>query len=432
MISCLFVCLHYIAVIELLFCDDMSNMNTWIISDSKHVEDGGGDGRCADPEDTCVRIRGYPNEDCYIKRSIGHTYSRYTLKFDITVYKMEDVNYCRISYSFDDNTYIELVSYQGGGLADDGAVQYLDQVFSFDSNVGNQVYIKLETDGDSDGGNDSCYYDNVCLYGQGLFTTGTTSNTTKTTSSPTGSTASPTENSLSPTIDPTIESTSYYVQIQNRETGKCIFQNSITDEYGATDCDYNDDNQIWKLQNVTNDIRFMNRISGCCIALPRGDNTTHYMTQPDTINYGCNLCSTGYEADNYWTIIPTDSGYFRLRNNHYQACIYHATDGRFGYVYPCGQIIDQQWRFILQIQSPSSSPTMNTQPPTQVTSSPTDEPSQNPTLNPSKQPMMCFIIISHIWSFFGFESQMRKLCIFDTLQFYIKISMIMDVIIIRY
>ena len=39
---------------------------------------------------------------------------------------------------------------------------------------------------------------------------------------------------------------------------------------------------------------------------------------------------------------------------------------------------------------------------------------------------------SFFWQKYGFDSQMRKLCIFVTFTIYIKISMIMDVIIIRY
>ena len=181
-----------------LFCDDMSDINTWTISDSKHIEDANHDDRCSEPEDTCIRVRGYRNEDCYLKRSYANLYTSYTLKFDIVLYDMEDPNYCRIHYSFDDNTYTELKFYQGG----DGTTQLLDQTFSFDNtNIGSsQVYIKLETDGDSWFGDDSCYYDNVCLYGQGLVTTAVpTPNPLDTTSSPTGSTPSPTTNTQPPT-----------------------------------------------------------------------------------------------------------------------------------------------------------------------------------------------------------------------------------------
>ena len=43
----------------------------------------------------------------------------------------------------------------------------MNQEFPFTASPGNQLYIKLETDGDSSSGSDSCFYDNVYLYGQG-------------------------------------------------------------------------------------------------------------------------------------------------------------------------------------------------------------------------------------------------------------------------
>ena len=196
-----------------VFCDDMNDQNTWTISDSKHVDDANSNSRCSEPDDECIRVRGYRNEDCYIKRSVTNTYTTYTLTYDLILYGMEAGNYCRIKYSFDDITYSELASYQG----DSGTLtqQFPEQKVSFDSDTGSQIYIMLETDGNSLSGGDSCYYDNVCLYGQGLATTAiptpnptdVTFSPTEVTPSPTANTQSPTQVTSSPSLNPSIAPT---------------------------------------------------------------------------------------------------------------------------------------------------------------------------------------------------------------------------------
>ena len=147
----------------LIFYDDMNTDNSWTISSSSHVQEYTSSSRCTDPDNQCLRIRGYDNEDCYVKRSVANSYNTYKLIFDVTLYGMESPNYCRIKYSFDDSTYTELVSYRGNGIT----TPLSDEEFTFSAGSGSQLYIKLETDGDSSGGGDSCFYDNVYLYGDG-------------------------------------------------------------------------------------------------------------------------------------------------------------------------------------------------------------------------------------------------------------------------
>ena len=143
--------------------------DNWIPSASDHLSLQRSESKCSEPDDMCIKISKYYGEDSYIRRSVPNTYSAYTLKFDIALPGSLEINdYCRIKYSFDGNTFIYLKSYQGR----ESTVQLLNQSYSFQSLPGDDVWIQFETDGDSSTGGDSCYYDNICLFGgQGMYDT---------------------------------------------------------------------------------------------------------------------------------------------------------------------------------------------------------------------------------------------------------------------
>ena len=169
-----------------IFCDDMTILSDqWILSDSKHLSKRKSS-KCSRPDNNCYKIEGYYGEDCYMRRSESNLYATYTLNFDIVLsFSMEPDDYCRIKYSFDGDTFTELQSYQGSSTL----VRKLDQSFSFDSSIGDQVWIQFENDGNDPNGYDSCYFDNICLYGQGI-----------------PDTAHPTKSPTYPTISPTTTS----------------------------------------------------------------------------------------------------------------------------------------------------------------------------------------------------------------------------------
>ena len=140
-----------------------------------------------------VAIHGFDGEECYIRKSVSNMYTSYTLRFDIElVSTLETNDYCRIKYSFDGNTFIELQSYQGIGEN----LQLLDQSFSFNARPGSQLWIQLEADGQSYNGGASCFYDDICLYGHWDILDTNYPTTSPTTSLPTNSSSPQPQNSL--------------------------------------------------------------------------------------------------------------------------------------------------------------------------------------------------------------------------------------------
>lgn len=152
---------------DLIFYDPMKSINDWIISSSDHISQWPLSNqsviRCTDSNNQCIRINGYLNQDCYIKRFIKNNYKYYQLKFDLFMSSVESDDSCNIKYSFDDNIWIQLNSYQG----DKEAIQILNQSYIINNNDNNEslLYIMLEANGDSSNGIDYCYWDNVYLYG---------------------------------------------------------------------------------------------------------------------------------------------------------------------------------------------------------------------------------------------------------------------------
>ena len=67
----------------------MSVLDDWIISDSKHVTEWDTTDRCVDPQNGCIRVTGYKDEECYIKRIVNNIFDYYQLKFDLTMSGVE-------------------------------------------------------------------------------------------------------------------------------------------------------------------------------------------------------------------------------------------------------------------------------------------------------------------------------------------------------
>ena len=177
---------------EEIFYDTFENLNWWTASSNSHVRLYT-DTSCMKGTKTgnydCVRIHGKTGEQCYIIRSVRNTYSSYTLVLDIITrdLKHDKDEYCKISYSFNYNDWIQLGLYKG--VSDDWIVKNQEQEFSFFNNGGSNnedtLYIKLEAVGTDAGNNwDYCIYDNVYLYGD-TGTLSPTAPTSPTTATPT-------------------------------------------------------------------------------------------------------------------------------------------------------------------------------------------------------------------------------------------------------
>ena len=165
--------------------------------------------RCLESEDNlrdlnCVIITADDDgEAAYITRSTLNNYKSYKLELDVIPWALEakDNEYCKISYKFDNNNWIELGRIEPDIDNNKQWQPHPDQIYRFTNSdtSSNKLYIKLETIGDSI--TDCCIYDNIHLYG---YSFPPTSNPT---SDPT----------LLPTSSPTIEPT---FQPTNKPTNK--------------------------------------------------------------------------------------------------------------------------------------------------------------------------------------------------------------------
>ncbi|MFI2714521.1 ricin-type beta-trefoil lectin domain protein [Micromonospora sp. NPDC018662] len=82
-------------------------------------------------------------------------------------------------------------------------------------------------------------------------------------------------------------------------------------------------------------LQIVNANNGKCLVVPsaRTDHAASYWS-----------CDTPY-ADQLWTVIPADSGYFQLKNANNGECLVAPTWGGGNIVsYPCNNLADQQWR----------------------------------------------------------------------------------------
>ena len=149
----------------LIFYDRMRKDSAWTLSSPNHIQQVDSPITCTDPDNECIQVKGYKNEECYIQRSEVNSYKHYKLQFDLTISNMTYSDYCRIQYSFDNDSWTELHSYHG----QNNPRQILNQSFIIDVNPNETIreffYIRLEAVGDSRQGYDYCYYDNVYLWG---------------------------------------------------------------------------------------------------------------------------------------------------------------------------------------------------------------------------------------------------------------------------
>ena len=159
----------YIVPQNVIFYDDMSNIAStgWIIPNSGSVDQESSATRCS--KDSCVEIRGFADEDNSISKSIQsiNEYFDIFIKYDVYFRDMESTNECQLFYKYNtDNDWLLWQSF-AGGEGDYSQKQIIVSLLDHPQ-LNTQVTrldIKFATNGNSNNGNDFCYFDEVYVKG---------------------------------------------------------------------------------------------------------------------------------------------------------------------------------------------------------------------------------------------------------------------------
>ena len=139
---------------------------------------------CTFPSTKCALIRGYDDGSNWMVRTTPlsiipnlQIFDSLVLQFDVTLYNMEQGDFCQIKYKFDtDSDYTILSAFTGWDssatvpIAHPNETAYIPLSRPSHSNE-SIVYIRLEANSDSSSGNDYCYFDNLYLFGSALNNT---------------------------------------------------------------------------------------------------------------------------------------------------------------------------------------------------------------------------------------------------------------------
>eukprot|EP01084_Bolivina_argentea_P124844 221230_1 len=179
-----------------------------------------------------------------------------------------------------------------------------------------------------------------------------------------------------------------YRQLYNNSTLKCVYEDSIYPimdytNFHTTICNITNDNQKWELgyQNIyysSEWFKLVHKKNLCCIWNIKVTKT--HLSNPDGINFGCNVCGNISIQSEYWKVdyVNVNDITFRIRNMETNLCLYQNDDlSRFG-VSDCRNYGDQWWKWNILSDSPTISPTIPTNYP--ITLIPTNSPiTQFPT-----------------------------------------------------